>query len=1131
MRPIPFCPAPCSLLLALGILLAVVGGGQAAAADDGQEPAPPQQRRDDEPWLRINAGGHTAAVESLAFTPDATRLCSAGLDKVVEVWNLAAATRDLRRVFLRERTIRWQVGRGLRGSIYAIASSPGDGLLALGGYGAMGSLGEILLVNPLDGSLVKVLEGHRQTICGLAFSTDGQWLASCDAGGAAMLWKRGAWQPVVLYNADDKTYGAEKAEAIARQAKLRPIVFAGKGLVVLPVFMGEEPAHRLRWKLVCINTADTKDFRVLDTLHYGMVTALAASEDGARLASADLEGNLYSWDLAAGRAERLDAGAAAASLAFSPGGGTLAVGTLVVPPRKESQLQVWDLSSRRIVRRRSLPDHVRACAISPDGNRLAYVGGAGNEVFVESLAAPENSISLAGSGKRVMKVAFAKEEPYYRVAFGNDYRDGGYNDYADLRSSFDLTQSALTGNAPLQTADWLAAGWGQGDWRAKLLADGTLQLTEAGASRGSVVLDPRHEGRPRCYCWIPDRQGRPAAIAVGTDVQNSVFVCRLVEQGPCPILRHFRGHQDYVTSLSVSRDLRFLASGSADGTIMTWSLSQYEKGQEIVGRWGAEFTIRGPQLVVKALDPAGPLFRKGLREGDVVSAIRWPAEEADRAEKHPDAIIAALRTLPWATQVVFEFSRDGKARPPFQILPAWQPLSTLFVAAGGEWACWTPEGFYDASMNGHRLFGWQVNRGLQALPDFYRADQYSQTLERPGVLNRLLPAGSLHEAFRRGAAPPKAGLEQALPEQIAATPKVTILAPAAGIVVREGSTLVKARITIPAQRKLIRTRVFANGVAATGQEQVGERDVGGGKEVTLQWKASLPKDERDLIQVMAATDAPTAAFGDVLIQRPESGPAPPPKLYLVVLGVNKYADPRIPPLSFSVADAEAVAKELQTASQGIYTIEKSAVLTNERVTPQNWREAVSQLKADLHRAAKPDDLVVFFLAGHGIVDDETRKYYFVGYDFKLADLEARHYSACIGCEDFRSLAEIPCRKLVILDTCYSGAIQPPRSSNLKTAVRQLEEDVIFTVTAATGEQRSAEKASWKHGAFTKCLLEGLGGAAATRGRIVTLDDVVLYVKSAVPELTGGAQTPTAAPDELLPYLSLPLTRTMGLPEK
>ena len=86
-------------------------------------------------------------------------------------------------------------------------------------------------------------------------------------------------------------------------------------------------------------------------------------------------------------------------------------------------------------------------------------------------------------------------------------------------------------------------------------------------------------------CRTP--QGEPYAIAVGTDVQNSIYVCRLAEQGPCPILRHFRGHHDSVTSVGVSRDLRLLVSGSTDGTMRFWSLADYAQGTTPWGRWGA----------------------------------------------------------------------------------------------------------------------------------------------------------------------------------------------------------------------------------------------------------------------------------------------------------------------------------------------------------------------------------------------------------------------------------------------------------------------------------------------------------------------------------------------------------------
>ena len=492
--------------------------------------------------------------------------------------------------------------------------------------------------------------------------------------------------------------------------------------------------------------------------------------------------------------------------------------------------------------------------------------------------------------------------------------------------------------------------------------------------------------------------------------------------------------------------------------------------------------------------------------GDVVTAIRWPADRENQTENRPAAILEKLRTLPWMTQVVFEVSRGGAARPPFQLLPAWQPLATLFVSTGGEWAFWTPEGYYDSSINGYHLFGWQVNRGLQVLPDFYRADQFYKKLERPDVIDRLLPAGSLREAFREAkAAPPKTELHEVLPAQIAATPRVKILSPASGVTVEGDSTLVKAVVMVPADRKLIRAKVFANGVVAPEQKQLGERNVAGGKEVTYEWKVPLPKDERNLIQVIVGTDAPTAAFSDVLVERSVIAPTPPPRLYLVVLGINKYGDPDIQPLGYSVADAEAVAAEIRSASKGLYTLDKAVVLTNQAVTPKKWRETVEQLKTSF-QDARPDDLIVFFLAGHGLVDEKTHKYYFVGHDFKLSDLEKGVYTDCLSWDDFRWLGDIPCRKLVMLDTCYSGAIQPPRAGDLKNAVRQLQDDVVFTVTAATGEQRSAEKASWGHGAFTKCLLEALAGNGPTeRGvRIVTLDDVIAYVKRSVPKLTDGA---------------------------
>jgi len=50
-------------------------------------------------------------------------------------------------------------------------------------------------------------------------------------------------------------------------------------------------------------------------------------------------------------------------------------------------------------------------------------------------------------------------------------------------------------------------------------------------------------------------------------------------------------------------------------------------------------------------------------------------------------------------------------------------LSLFF--AGEDWIAWTPGGYYAASANGERLMGWQVNKGPEALAEYYPRRSFS----------------------------------------------------------------------------------------------------------------------------------------------------------------------------------------------------------------------------------------------------------------------------------------------------------------------------------------------------------------------------------------------------------------------
>src|SRR5262249_16355605 len=70
---------PAAAWWAVGALAGLVAGRAG-----GQE----EVRQFNDPILVVNTGGHSAPVRALAFTPDGAQLLSAGMDKLVNVWDL-----------------------------------------------------------------------------------------------------------------------------------------------------------------------------------------------------------------------------------------------------------------------------------------------------------------------------------------------------------------------------------------------------------------------------------------------------------------------------------------------------------------------------------------------------------------------------------------------------------------------------------------------------------------------------------------------------------------------------------------------------------------------------------------------------------------------------------------------------------------------------------------------------------------------------------------------------------------------------------------------------------------------------------------------------------------------------------
>ena len=1096
------------------------------------------------PWLRLNMHGHTGIIRAMSFSRDGTRLCSAGEDKALEVWNRVDSGKDKLR-WMHERTIRWQVQRGPLGRIHALAA--GSDVMALAGYGAMGGLGEILLVDPVTGELRRTLidknKGHKQPVVAMSFASGGSLLASQDISGRALLWVKdletGLWSPRELSANDRDRYGEQTAKLIAPPKRRAPITFAGNRYVVLPVCDKvlqdkKYPEGVAAWHLERIDVQSLAR-KPLNAVHIGMVTSLAASLDGKKMASADSTGNLFFWNMDTETRVNQAQNVAMHSLSFSENGQMLAAGSSTSSKRNgNSAVQLWDLrnlAQPRINAEIPTTRNVYAVSLSPDAKSVAYAQNAA--ITIQAVPSIKTSGErLLARARPVLRVAFAGQEPIYRIAFGTRVLANGT---VAWERSFDLGSVRLEAAPQLREADWLSPDSARGSWSVRTLrtaAGESYWLFNGEQQVAQLPLRPELHGAPTATCWIPDRQGKPYAVAVGTLQQNNIYVFRLAGGGEAKVVRQFRGHEGAVRSLGMSLDRRYLVSGSDDATIRIWNLNGFDSDTQLINRWGAEFEVKNGVLVVTSIREDGPLYFRGVRAEDVIHSIQWPDAGQVRSTNQANEILGVLSQASHSLQVVFNYRRGDVEQPRFQMLPAWQQLVSAFVAENREWAFWTPAGYYDASFDGHKLFGWQVNRGVDLLPEFFLAAQFQQNLERPLVMAKLLREGSLEGAFRAAQQPAPSDAQNAVLDQYRLKPRIQIIAPRADELISTAQTKIEAVITVRDGLQLTPPKTFANGVIATERRLVRQCTIPGGRELYFEWNVALPSDPRVVIQVVASTDAAAVDTQSVVVRQKHSPKDRRAKLYIVAAGVNEYRDAQIQRLDYAVSNARAMVDLLRGQSQSLYTVE-TTMLLNDHATRSLWTLITSDAAARLQQEAQPDDLLVFFLSGHGVRDEETQKYYFVAADARFDDVKAGRFSGCLAFDDFAAFANVPCRKLVVLDTCHSGAIQQPlRQQDLKAALRALQTDVVFTMTASEGSQEASEQKGKQLGRFTARLLEALSGAAdqsvqgGDEDGVVTLTEAFRFVSSAVPADSARdeqVQHPTAGPSDLLDYAVLPLT--------
>lgn len=226
-------------------------------------------------------------------------------------------------------------------------------------------------------------------------------------------------------------------------------------------------------------------------------------------------------------------------------------------------------------------------------------------------------------------------------------------------------------------------------------------------------------------------------------------------------------------------------------------------------------------------------------------------------------------------------------------------------------------------------------------------------------------------------------------------------------------------------------------------------------------------------------------------------------LYIITIGLNKYKNPKYN-LNYALSDAKAFEESFKSGASGLFQKTESIHLYDEQATKAGIKEALNKIVAN----AKPQDLFVFFYAGHGVINDK-KEFFLVPHDvtqlYGNDNALAQNGVSAAELQDFSKNIKSQ-KQLFILDACQSaGAFQ-----NMGIARGAAEEKAIAQLARSTGtqwlsasgtEQFASEFEQLGHGTFTYCILEGFKGEADSGDKKLTIKELDAYLQDKVPEIT------------------------------
>ena len=217
----------------------------------------------------------------------------------------------------------------------------------------------------------------------------------------------------------------------------------------------------------------------------------------------------------------------------------------------------------------------------------------------------------------------------------------------------------------------------------------------------------------------------------------------------------------------------------------------------------------------------------------------------------------------------------------------------------------------------------------------------------------------------------------------------------------------------------------------------------------------------------------------------------PPNLYAVMVGINDYKDENLH-LNFPSKDAFSLGKSVEQSTKKllgddhvfVYNVNTDFKNKQVKVISTPEKEGVRKVLEEIGKKSKPEDIVMIFFAGHGVMQGATDK----KFTFLTAEASKDNLVG-ISTNDLKSWLSpegpnkmLANKSILIFDACNSGQAtkeiaalaRNDDESNRKRQVEDLKDKSGMFILAASAPNQSAyELPQYQQGLLTYCLLSTL----------------------------------------------------------